>query len=294
MRKLKVEIVTPVHNRRETTVQCLTSLARIDKNGLDIHIIIVDDGSTDGTSEAIQKKFPDVQIVQGDGTLFYSGGINRGISAALGRNPDYVLAINDDAIFHEQFLQRLIKTAEDNPHSVVGALLLLWNVPNTVFQVDFKWKTSIGGWFQPENTTAFDFPKTAFEVEGMAGNCVLFPVEAIKECGLLDEKRFPHNWADIQYIVRMKKAGWQLLVEPKSYVWCEPNTNAKPLHQSSKREVLNNLIFNKRHPLNLKRQFLVRWDSAPNKTVGLMSFFVYLTQLIRKTLGFTKRKIEVP
>lgn len=280
----------PVHNRRQTTLQCLRSLARVDKTDLEIHVIIVDDGSTDGTSRAVEKDFPNVQIVRGDGTLFYCGGTNRGISAALERNPDYIVTMNDDAVFHEQFLQRLIKTAETNPHSVVGALLLLWNEPHKVFQVDFKWKTSAAGWFQPENMTAFDFPQKAFEVEGMAGNCILFPVESIKECGLLDEEKFPHNWGDIQYVVRMKKMGWRLLVEPKSYVWCEPNTNAKPLHQLSKCEVLHSLFRDKRHPMNLKRQFLVRWDSAPTKTQALAGFLVYLFNLSGKTLKFSFKK----
>lgn len=290
MRRLRIEIVAPVHNRRETTLQCLRSLARIDRTDLEIHLIIVDDGSTDGTSEYIEKEFPQVQIVRGDGTLFYCGGTNRGISAALAHNPDYILTINDDTVFHEQFLLRMIKTAENNQKSIVGALLLLWDVPHLVFQVDFKWKTSVSGWYQPENKTAFDFPEKAFEVEGMAGNCILFPVEAIKQCGLLAEERFPHNWGDIQYVTRMKKAGWHLLVEPKSYVWCEPNTNAKPLHQIAMRETLNNLFINKRHPMNLKRQFLMRWDSAPSKLKGLTAFFVYLSQLTSKTLSFTKTK----
>ncbi len=105
MKNLKIEIVMPVHNRRKTTVQCLKSLERIDKTGLEIHIIVVDDGSTDGTTEAIQKMFPEIEIISGDGTLFYVGGTNRGISAALKRNPDYILTVVDDSIFHEQFLQ---------------------------------------------------------------------------------------------------------------------------------------------------------------------------------------------
>ncbi len=123
----------------------------------------------------------------------------------------------------------------------------------------------------------------------MAGNCILFPVDAIKECGLLDEKKFPHNWGDIQYVVRMKKLGWQLLVEPKSYVWCEPNTNAKPLNQSSTLEIFYNLFRNKHHPMNLKRQFLMRWDSAPTKADGLLSFIVYLMSLTSKTLTVIKK-----
>lgn len=285
----KIEIVIPVYNRREITLQGLRSLRRIDTKNLDVHLIVVDDGSTDGTSEAIEKDFPEVQIVKGDGTLHYAAGTNRGITAALERNPDFIVTMNDDAVFHEQFLQRLIKTAEINPRSVVGALLLLWNEPHRVFQVDFKWKTSVGGWFQPTEATVFDFPRKAFEVEGMAGNCVLFPTEAIRECGLMDEEKFPHGWGDIQYIVRMKRKGWKLLIEPKSYVWCEPNTYPKPLHQLPKREILQTLFYNRRHPSNLQRQFTARWESAPTKLQAFTSFIFYVFDLSSKTLRyFTK------
>lgn len=285
----KIELVIPVYNRREITLQGLRSLRRINCQNLEVHIIVVDDGSTDGTSEAIQKDFPEVQIIKGDGTLHYAAGTNRGISAALERNPDYIVTMNDDAVFHEQFLQRLVQTAEINPRSVVGALLLLWNEPHRVFQVDFKWKTLTGGWIQPENATVFDFPKQAFEVEGMAGNCVLFPVEAVRECGLMDEKKFPHGWGDIQYIVRMKRRGWKLLIEPKSYVWCEPNTYPKPLHQLSKREILQNLFKNRRHPSNLQRQFIARWESAPTKIQAFLSFLIYIFTLSGKTIKFTAK-----
>ncbi len=292
--KIKVELVAPVYNRRETTLQALRSLAKIDKKGLDVHIIIVDDASPDGTSEAVSRNFPDVQIVQGDGTLHYAAGTNRGISAALKRNPDYIVTMNDDAIYHDQILRRLIKTAEANPHSVVGALLLLWDAPHKVFQVDFKWKTRAGGWFQRENLTAFDFPENAFEVEGMAGNCILFPVEAIRQCGLMDEKNFPHGWGDIQYVVRMKKMGWRLLIEPKAFVWCEPNTNPKPLHQLPAREILQILFVNRRHPGNLQRQFTARWESAPSKPQAFCSFMVYLYHLAGKTFKFTLKKTDSP
>lgn len=288
----KVELVIPVYNRREITLQGLRSLHRINRENLAVHIIVVDDGSTDGTSQAIEKNFPGVQIVKGDGTLHYAAGTNRGISVALERNPDYIVTMNDDAIFHEQFLQRLIKTAEANPHSIVGSLLLLWNEPHRVFQVDFKWITSTGGWFQSNNATVFDFPKEAFEVEGLAGNCVLFPVKAIRECGLMDEKKFPHGWGDIQYLVRMKKKGWKLLVEPKSYVWCEPNTNPKPLHQLSKKEILKILFQNRRHPSNLQRQFVARWESAPSKLQAFLGFIFHVLMLSGKTIKFSMRTTD--
>lgn len=283
----KVELVIPVYNRREITLQGLRSLHRINCENLAVHIVVVDDGSTDGTSEAIARDFPNVQIVKGDGTLHYAAGTNRGITAALERNPDFIVTMNDDAVFHEEFLQRLVKTAEANPQSIVGALLLLWNEPHRVFQVDFKWITFTGGWSQLDKATVFDFPQKAFEVQGMAGNCVLFPIEAIRQCGLMDEKKFPHGWGDIQYLVKMKRNGWKLLVEPKSYVWCEPNTNPKPLHLLPKLEILKILFQNRKHPSNLQRQFIARWESAPSKPQAFLSFIYYILMLSKKTLKFT-------
>ncbi len=251
----------------------------MDRENLDVRLFIVDDGSTDGTSEAVSQDFPDVELIRGDGTLHYAGGTNRGIEAALKWNPDFVVTMNDDAVFHEHFLQRLVHTARKHPRSIVGALLLLWTNPHMVFQVGQVWKTLRGGWTIPEHLTAFTVGQDAFEVECLVGNCVLFPVTAIRENGLMDEKRFPHGWGDAQYLMRMRKAGWTLLVEPKSYVWCEPNTNPPPLHTLPLTDVLNILFVNRRHPLNLQRQFIARWESAPVTILAVPAFLVYCARI---------------
>jgi GT2 family glycosyltransferase len=220
----KVALVIPVFNRRATTLRALRSLSRIDKHGICVRVFVVDDASTDGTGEAVRQNFPDIELISGSGDLHYAGGTNLGIEAALFWQPDFIVIMNDDAVFHEEFLQRLIATANANPRSVVGALLLLWDEPHKVFQVGPKWQTLKGGWQMPEDLTAFSVPQTAFEVDCIVGSCVLLPVEAIKECGLLDARRFPYGWGDAQYLTRIRKAGWKLFVEPKAYVWCEPNT----------------------------------------------------------------------
>jgi GT2 family glycosyltransferase len=288
--KNRVEIVIPVHNRRETTLQALRSLARIDTTGLDVHITIVDDGSTDGTGEAIRSQFPNVDIIAGDGTLHYAAGTNRGIAAALDRGADYILTANDDTIFHEQFLQRMLRTSRADRRAVVAALLLLWDQPHRVFQVDFKWNTWRGGWQQSDELTVFDFSKQPIEVEGLAGNCVLIPADAVRECGMMDERKFPYGWGDIQYFVRMRKTGWRLMVEPTAYVWCEPNTYPPPLRTESIGRVLNILFRDQRHPLNLHRQFTACWESAPNKLAATAAFGIYLLKLPTKAAGKLLRR----
>jgi len=282
---LHVEIVTPVHNRRATTLQCLRSLSRIDRTGLKVHIIVVDDGSTDGTSEAIKQQFPDVEIIKGDGNLYYTAGTNRGIQAALLKNPDYVLGINDDSIFDEQFLRHMVACAQQHPRSIVGALLLLWDRPHQVFQVGNRWHTWYGGWRLPQRLTVWTVPPKAWEVEAIVGNCVLYPVEAIREVGLLNEKVFPYGFGDSEYTPRMRRAGWRLLIEPRARVWCEPNTLTQPLHALSLGELLKVLLVNDKHPLNLKRQLLSRWVSAPSRVQGLAAFVVTLSRLGLKAFG---------
>ena len=64
-----MEIVAPVHNRRDITLQCLRSLSRLDTTGLNVHIVIVDDGSTDDTGDSIRDEFPNVEVVMGEGDL---------------------------------------------------------------------------------------------------------------------------------------------------------------------------------------------------------------------------------
>jgi GT2 family glycosyltransferase len=273
---IHVEIVTPVHNRRATTLQCLRSLSRIDRTGLKVHVTVVDDGSTDGTSEAIREQFPDVEIIRGDGSLHFTAGTNRAIQAALLKNPDYVLAINDDSIFDEQFLRHMVACAEEHSRSIVGALLLLWDKPHQVFQVGSRWHTWYGGWRLPKRFTAWTVPQRAWEVEAIVGNCVLYPAEAIRQVGLMNEKAFPYGFGDTEYTPRMRRAGWRLLIEPRARVWCEPNNNPPPLKTLSKPELLKVLFVNERHQLSLKRQFVSRWVSAPTRFHALAAVGVKL------------------
>jgi len=287
----RVAIVMPVYNRREIVLQCLRSLRRVDSTGLEIRIFIVDDGSTDGTSDAVKRDFPEVELIAGDGTLHYAAGTNRGIEAAMDWGADFVVTQNDDAVYHDQYLQRLIRTANANPRSIVGGLLLLWNEPHKVFQVAPKWKTFQGGWIFPEDLTAFNVGKEPFEVECIVGNCVIFPAEAIRECGLMDEVKFPHGWGDAQYLARFRRAKWKLLVDPTVYVWCEPNTYPAPLHHAGFSKLVNILFKDRKHPLNLQRQWIARIESGPSKFTAAVSFGAYLAEIAIKSLQYGGRRV---
>lgn len=276
---IRVEIVTPVHNRREITLQCLRSIEKLDSDGLEIHTIVVDDGSTDGTAEAIKRDHPNVQIVAGDGNLWFTEGTNVGVRAALKHQPDYILTINDDQVFDPQSLKFLIETAEKHDRAIVGSLLLLWDTPHKLFQVSPQWSTKLGGWRHWYQQTVWTIPEKPWEVDLIVGNCVLFPVEAIREVGLMDSKRYP-NFGDAEYTPRLRKRGWKLLIEPRARVFCQPNNIPAKVTKLTLGQKFNSLFIDLGHIHNLRRRLYSNLDGAPNKISGFAAFCIFFCRLL--------------
>ena len=281
-----------MHNRRDLTVLCLRSLSRIKKENLEVYTIIVDDGSTDGTDEAIEREFPDVEVIKADGNLWFTEGTNVGVRAALKHNPDYILMINDDQVFDSRFLEYMVETAEKYPRSVVGSLLLLWDVPHKLFQVAPKWDTWKGGWQLWEEQTIWTIPKKPWKVDVIVGNCVLVPVAAIRAEGLMNSKRYP-NFGDAEYTPRLRKKKWQLLIEPRARVFCQPNTIPKRVSHMSLREKVDALFFDLGHSHNLRRHFYTYIDGAPTKLQGFAGFIIFFGRLgWEKVFGGSPVKVK--
>lgn len=276
--KTRVAIVAPVHNRRDITLQCLRSLSKINEEGLDVRTYIVDDGSTDGTSEAIATQFPNVNLIKGDGTLWFTEGTNVGIRAALADEPDFVLLMNDDQIFDADFLHSLVKVALASPRSVVGSLLLLWDTPHKVFQVAPVFQMQWGCWRHWHQQTVWTVPDRPWEVDLIVGNCLLVPAQAFRDHGLMNSKRYP-NFGDAEFTPRLRKAGWKLLIDPLSRVFCQPNNLPAAVRKMSIRQKANALFFDLKHIQNLRRRFFGYWDGAPSRPEGVVGFFVFFLRI---------------
>lgn len=282
VKPIRLGIVSPVHNRRDLTLQCLRSLSRIDRTGLEVETFIVDDGCTDGTREAIEQQFPDVHVVAGTGDLWYTAGTNLGIHAALKYKPDYVLCINDDSIFDEKCILRLVECARRHGRSVVGALLLLWDQPHRVFQIAPVWKTLRGGWQHWQQQTVWTVPRSPWAVELIVGNCILYPAEVFAEAGYLNPQ-ISAQYGDAEFTTRLRKRGWQLLIEPRARVFCQPNYEHVSLTSRPIRQQID-LLFRKRASgMNVAHQFRQSIYTAPNKLIGLVGFWAfYIRVFVRK------------
>lgn len=115
-----VYIIIPVHNRRVITLACLDTLQR---NG-DMEryrILVIDDGSTDGTAEAISRTYPEVTILSGDGNLWWTGAITKGMQYAFQHGADYFVWLNDDTLPLANALPQLVHYCSSKPKRIATA-----------------------------------------------------------------------------------------------------------------------------------------------------------------------------
>lgn len=112
----RIFVIIPVRNRRETTLRFLHSLSAIDTpENVVLDILVIDDGSSDGTSKAVRAAFPDVKIEQADGSLYWSGAIQRGLERFHASDHAFVWLLNDDVVLDAACLTRLLAVAERYP-----------------------------------------------------------------------------------------------------------------------------------------------------------------------------------
>lgn len=109
----KIAIILTSFNRKDKTIACLSRLYKQDKNGISFDVYLTDDGSSDGTSDEVKEKFPNVIISEGNGLLFWAGGMNLSWNRAIEHGGyDGYLWLNDDTILENNVWKELIEADE--------------------------------------------------------------------------------------------------------------------------------------------------------------------------------------
>lgn len=221
----KIFVVLPVHNRLDSTSAFLDCMAK--QTYANFEVVVCDDGSTDGTGDYIRRNYPEVVVLDGDGNLWWTAGINQCIEYVLGRcnESDYVLTINNDVRVGPDYLAQKAARAEKFPGCIIGSLCVYMDAPDLIetsgFTLDFR--TGAGGSLTARGQRRTQEHTGVKPVTYLPGKGVLIPTALYKRIGLYDAQNFPQYHADADFTIRASKAGVCILVDFDSIVLSDIN-----------------------------------------------------------------------
>lgn len=210
----KIAVLLTVHNRKQKTLACLRGLFKQGiPEGYAIEVYLTDDGCTDGTREAVETEFPAVNIVSGDGNLFWNRGMYKAWEAASKAcDYDFYLWLNDDTVLLVDALKAILDEACECPDSVI--------IGSTCSSIDLT-KLTYGGYFRGHRI----FPNGQLQdCQTFNGNIVLVPNAVFSRIGNLDWT-YQHAMGDVDYGWMVTKAGMNSFISKDFRGICDNNPN---------------------------------------------------------------------
>lgn len=219
-----IHIVIPVFNRKEYTRACLESLqAQTNQN---FKVVIVDDGSTDGTEQMLKEDFPEVDVLRGDGNLFWTAGVNMGIRHALKMGAENIMTMNNDIIVDKGLIENMYRWHKEKPEALLGALELDADTGKPIFGGErLDWKLSKVQ--QVLEVLPESEQKGIHQVTHLPGRGLFIPRVVFEKIGLFDEDRFPHYIADYDYTHTARRAGFELYVNYDAKILTYPEESGE-------------------------------------------------------------------
>jgi len=210
----RVAIVILNWNGKDDTLECLESVRHVDYPNFEI--IVVDNGSSDGSVAAIRERFPAMTVIETGANLGYAGGNNVGISHALRNEAEYVLVLNNDTTVDASFLDHLVRIGEVMPDAgILGPSIYQYYSP------DMPWYSYT--LFDPERVKFITKEVTANDpiarsVDGVIGCSMLIKAKVFRKIGALEPKYFL-CYEEHDFCFRAARAGFKCLVVSPAKIW---------------------------------------------------------------------------
>ena len=222
---VKIAVVVPNLNGKDFIGACLDSLRA---QSLKPHIIVVDNGSTDGSEEFLRKNYPEVEVLTLKQNRGFAGGVNVGLKRALENNFQYVALLNNDAVVDNNWLKFLTDIMNSSPKAGIVASKILAKDQETIDSTGEEY--SIWGTPFPRGRGEIDRgqydSKEMQSIFAASGGASLYRAAMLHKIGLFDERFFAY-YEDVDISFRARLAGWEVCYQPKARVYHAMNTTSK-------------------------------------------------------------------
>ena len=215
--------ILPTYNRKEYLRKILSQLYNQDKGNFILEIVVIVDGSTDGTFEMLENDFPDVHVVKGTGDWWYTKSMNKGFKYAEKFQPDYILTLNDDVVIEKNYVQSIfcdIKKVERD--SIMGSASFTISKPH---RISFSGVYKFISWRLKEyhyiKKYILQSPSSLSGIKPsvvLPGRGMLIPFEILKQLNYFDEN-FVQYGSDTDFTLRAYRAGIKVYISYNSVIF---------------------------------------------------------------------------
>lgn len=206
MNTSSVAVVVLNWNGLSDTIRCLESLKAVAYP--DCEIILVDNGSTDGSVACLRSRYPQIVMIENEENLGFAGGNNVGIRHALKKEANYVLILNNDTVVEPGFINALVDVAESDPRiGIVGPKIVYYHDPTKIWSAGGRINLFTGVFANLEAHDSRAACHGVKSVDYVSGCALLIKTKVIEEVGLLDK----------DYFLYLEEADWNFRARARGY-----------------------------------------------------------------------------
>lgn len=227
-----IAIIIVNWNGKKDTLHCLSSLKKLSTREYMKEIVVVDNGSSDGSVKEIRRHFPEIHIIETEKNLGFTGGNNIGMTWALEHGVDFVWLLNNDTLVDSQAMTELVKFFDDQRVGIAGSKIYF--APGHEYHKE-RYKPSergnvlwyAGGRIDWNNMYAshrgvdevdhgqFDL---AEETPFVTGCSMMIKTSVLRAIGTFDDLYYLYL-EDLDFCLRAQRAGYKTMFIPSSKIW---------------------------------------------------------------------------